>query len=78
MIPENIDKLKKSIRSIPDFPISGITFRDITTLLKEGDLFAYDAYGLELQVENACTCSAGEEGACGVPLQCCGKDMVKK
>jgi len=37
---ENIEKLKNSIRSISDFPISGITFRDITTLLKEGDLFA--------------------------------------
>ncbi len=40
MVAENIEKLKNSIRSIPDFPISGITFRDITTLLKEGDLFA--------------------------------------
>ena len=40
MTADNIEKLKKSIRSIPDFPISGITFRDITTLLKEGDLFA--------------------------------------
>ena len=36
----NIEKLKRSIRSISDFPISGITFRDITTLLKNGDLFA--------------------------------------
>ena len=40
MAKENTEKLIKSIRSIPDFPISGITFRDITTLLKEGDLFA--------------------------------------
>jgi len=37
---DNIEKLKNSIRSISDFPISGITFRDITTLLKDGDLFA--------------------------------------
>lgn len=29
--------LKKYIRSIPDFPIKGILFRDITTLLKEPD-----------------------------------------
>ena len=28
-------ELKKYIRSIPDFPIKGILFRDITTLLKE-------------------------------------------
>jgi hypothetical protein len=29
-------------------------------------------------VEKACTCNAGDEGACSVPLQCCGKEMVKK
>ena len=29
------EELKKYIRSIPDFPIKGIMFRDITTLLKE-------------------------------------------
>jgi len=29
--------LKKYIRSIPDFPIAGILFRDITTLLKDPD-----------------------------------------
>ncbi len=46
--------------------------------MKEGDLFVCDACGLELRVEKACTCSSGEEGACSVPLQCCGKDMVKK
>ena len=40
MTANNIEKLKSSIRSIPNFPISGITFRDITTLLKDGDLFA--------------------------------------
>ncbi|MCG2776851.1 MAG: hypothetical protein L6406_14345 [Desulfobacterales bacterium] len=46
--------------------------------MKEGDLFVCDACGLELRVEKACTCSAGEEGACSVPLQCCGKGMVTK
>ncbi len=30
----NID-LKEKIRSIPDFPIKGVLFRDITTLLKD-------------------------------------------
>ena len=30
-------ELKKYIRSIPDFPITGVLFRDITTLLKEPD-----------------------------------------
>ena len=31
--------LKKSIRSIPDFPKPGILFRDITTLLKDKQAF---------------------------------------
>lgn len=34
-----IDELKASIRSIPDFPKKGILFRDITTLLKDGQKF---------------------------------------
>lgn len=31
--------LKSSIRSIPDFPIKGITFRDITTLMQDPNAF---------------------------------------
>lgn len=34
-----IEGLKESIRSIPDFPKQGILFRDITTLLKDGQRF---------------------------------------
>jgi len=34
-----MERLRASIRSIPDFPRPGILFRDITTLLKEGVLF---------------------------------------
>lgn len=30
---------KKKIREIPDFPVKGISFKDITTLLKDGDAF---------------------------------------
>jgi adenine phosphoribosyltransferase len=33
------DLLKASIRDVPDFPVPGILFRDITTLLDDGDLF---------------------------------------
>jgi adenine phosphoribosyltransferase len=33
--------LKKVIREIPDFPIKGISFKDITTLLKEKDYLNY-------------------------------------
>jgi adenine phosphoribosyltransferase len=31
--------LKTRIRSVPDFPKKGIVFRDITTLLKDGEAF---------------------------------------
>jgi adenine phosphoribosyltransferase len=31
----NIEKLKKSVRNIPDFPIPGIQFKDVTTLFKD-------------------------------------------
>ncbi len=33
--------LKGKIREIPDFPEKGISFKDITTLLKDGDAFRY-------------------------------------
>jgi adenine phosphoribosyltransferase len=35
------DLLKASIRNIPDFPEPGIQFKDITTLLKQPDLFRH-------------------------------------
>ena len=31
----NIEKLTKSVRNIPDFPIPGIQFKDVTTLFKD-------------------------------------------
>jgi len=34
-----MEELKKHIRAIPDFPQSGILFRDITTLLKNKEAF---------------------------------------
>jgi len=34
------ERLKKAIRSIPDFPKKGILFRDISTLLKDQAAFA--------------------------------------
>ena len=37
--PTISERLKPHIRDIPDFPIPGILFRDITTLLSDGDLF---------------------------------------
>ena|SRR5438132_1637946 len=38
--------LAKMIRDIPDFPIPGILFRDITTLLKDGPAFKRAIDGL--------------------------------
>ena len=34
-----MEKLKNKIRNIPDFPIEGVLFRDITTLLSDVDTF---------------------------------------
>ena len=33
--------LKQKIRNIPDFPKKGIVFKDITTLLQDGEAFRY-------------------------------------
>ena len=34
-----MDELKQLIRNVPDFPKKGIGFKDITTLLKQGEAF---------------------------------------
>lgn len=39
MTTTSIDSIKESIRMIPDFPIKGIQFRDITPLLLDKDKF---------------------------------------
>ncbi|MDD4923009.1 MAG: adenine phosphoribosyltransferase [Bacteroidales bacterium] len=45
-----IESIKNSIRNIPDFPIKGIQFKDITTALKDGKILRsiaeemYDLY----------------------------------
>jgi adenine phosphoribosyltransferase len=35
------DELKSKIRNVPDFPIKGVMFRDITTLVKDKVAFKY-------------------------------------
>ena len=37
----NIDDLKSAIRDVPDFPVEGIVFKDITPVLKDPELFKY-------------------------------------
>lgn len=36
-----LNDLKSKIRDVPDFPISGIMFRDITTLLEDTEAFRF-------------------------------------
>ena len=45
--------------------------------MKQGDSFRCNVCGLELSVKSPCSCSEGEP-SCTVPLQCCGRDMVKQ
>jgi adenine phosphoribosyltransferase len=39
MADKRIDKIKNAIRDIPDYPQKGIIFKDITTLLRDADIF---------------------------------------
>ncbi|HUI05930.1 MAG TPA: adenine phosphoribosyltransferase, partial [Verrucomicrobiae bacterium] len=33
------DELKAAVRDVPDFPIKGVLFKDITPILQDGKLF---------------------------------------
>src|SRR2546426_1998134 len=46
VVPVQIDSLATRIRDVPDFPKPGILFKDITTLLKDGDAFRAAIDGL--------------------------------
>lgn len=39
MDSDQIDKLRRGVRDVPDFPKKGIVFKDITPILKDGPLF---------------------------------------
>src|ERR1700719_1837189 len=39
MAPETIEKLRRTVRDVPDFPKKGIVFKDITPILGNGELF---------------------------------------
>ena len=45
------ERLRRSIRSIADFPKPGIIFRDITTLLKDSEAFALATEALRVLAE---------------------------
>lgn len=55
------DDLKALIRTIPDFPKPGIAFRDITTLLLDGDGFRLTVERLAAGVTGSPTLVAGAE-----------------
>lgn len=42
----NVEKLEKSVRNVPDFPIQGIQFKDVTTLFKNPDILKELSDGL--------------------------------
>jgi len=42
----NIEKLTKAVRNVPDFPIKGIQFKDVTTLFKDADILQEIVEGL--------------------------------
>jgi adenine phosphoribosyltransferase len=48
----NTEKLKKEIRNIPDFPVEGIQFKDITTLFKDPDILTELTEGLYEMYKN--------------------------
>jgi len=42
----NIEKFKNSVRNVPDFPIPGIQFKDVTTLFKDATILQKIVDGL--------------------------------
>lgn len=44
---EQIDKVKAVVRNVPDFPIPGIQFKDLTTLFKDAEALAIMGDALE-------------------------------
>ena len=42
----NVEKLSKSVRNVPDFPIPGIQFKDVTTLFKDAGILKEIVDGL--------------------------------
>jgi len=48
------DELKAAVRDVPDFPIKGILFKDITPILQDGKLFhiAVDAFADRFKGKN--------------------------
>jgi len=48
----NIEELSKSVRNVPDFPIPGIQFKDVTTLFKDAKILKELSEGLYEMYKN--------------------------
>jgi adenine phosphoribosyltransferase len=48
----NIEKLKNAVRNVPDFPIPGIQFKDVTTLFKDAQILRELTDGLYEMYKN--------------------------
>ena len=46
MTQEQITKLKGIVRNIPDFPVPGVQFKDLTTLFKDAECLRLLEQGL--------------------------------
>ena len=58
----NTEKLSKSVRNVPDFPIPGIQFKDVTTLFKDSEILKELSDGLcEMYKEKGVTKVVGIE-----------------
>ena len=58
----NVEKLSKSVRNIPDFPVQGIQFKDVTTLFKDAGILKEIVDGLyEIYKDNGITKVVGIE-----------------
>lgn len=49
---DSIERVKNTIRDVPDFPKEGITFKDITPVLQDGELFNICLEELEALVKD--------------------------
>jgi adenine phosphoribosyltransferase len=50
---DTVESLKKLVRTIPDYPKPGIMFRDVTTLMRDGEGFRASIAALAKPYENA-------------------------
>ena len=62
MKKEDIEKVKNSVRNVPDFPIPGIQFKDLTTAMKDPESLSLIRQGLyELYKDKGVTKVVGIE-----------------